>query len=486
MNPGTMNVVRTFTEPSLLRVFALLSLLTIAAITAAQVGVQWMLLRDDLLERERTQAASAIRLEAYGALDRDDFARWETPEAQERFARFFERALLNPEVLRVKIYEAGGRIVWSDEPRLVGQRFADNPRLQAALAGMTSAHLERRNGAENVYERELQSTLELYVPLSFSPGPAPGTARVTGVVEVYRDPARLMATLTRGRQTILAVSIAGAGVLYGALFWVVRRAARRLAAQQEALVRHASALDAANRDLTAMQGQLRASERLAAMGEVSAAVAHGIRNPLANIRAAAQVALDVASTDSSARYLGAITAEVDRLDRWLRALLDVVRPFAPRLVPVDINALVEECAAILADRAAERRVTVARRLADDLPAVAADEVQVQQALLSVLENALDAVHSGGHVEIATTRAAMGGDPAVAVTITDDGAGIPEDRRAKIFEPFFTTKARGTGLGLAIARKVVEGHGGRIVVEGARAGGTAVTLTFPETAVVAAA
>lgn len=478
--------MRTPTEPSLLRIFALLSLVTIAAITAAQIAVQWSLLRDDLLERERSQVANAIRLEAYASLERDDFRRWETPEAQERFARFFERALLNPEILRVKIYDTEGRIVWSDEPRLLGRRFEANARLQAALAGATTAHLERGDGAENVFERELQPTLELYVPLTFTPGLAPGTARVAGVVEIHRDPARLMATLSRGRWTTFVVSIVGAAVLWAALFSIVRRAARRLVTQQEALVRHAAALDAANRDLTAMQGQLRASERLAAVGEVSAAVAHGIRNPLANIRASAQVALDLVASAGIARYLDAITKEVDRLDRWLRALLDVVRPFEPRLAPVDLNALVEECAAILADRAADRNVTVARRLADGLPAVSADEVQVQQALLSVLENALDAVRAGGRVEVATARTALKGSPAVAVTVTDDGVGIPEERRAKIFEAFFTTKPRGTGLGLAIARKVVEGHGGSIVVEGAPLRGTRVTLTLPETAAVLAA
>ncbi|HYE92760.1 MAG TPA: ATP-binding protein [Terriglobales bacterium] len=470
-----------WTQPSLLRAFAVLSLVTVAAITTAQVAVQWALLRDDLLERERTQAAAALRREAYAAIQPDDFTTPETPEAQERFARLFERALLNPEVLRVKIYDRDGRIVWSDEPRLVGRRFADNARLQAALAGATSAYLERSGGAENVFEKELETTLELYVPLTFAPALAPGTARVSGVIEVYRDPARLMATLANGRRTILTVSLVGALVLYLALFWIVRGAARRLAAQQAALVRHAAALDAANRDLTAVQGQLRASERLAAVGEVSAAVAHGIRNPLANIRASAQVALDVAATGDSARYLGAITAEVDRLDRWLRALLDVVRPFAPRLAPVDVNALVEECAAILADRAAERGIALVRRGPDDLPTVVADEVQVQQAVLSVLENALDAVCAGGHVEVVTARAALAGAPAVTISVRDDGTGIPEERRGRIFEPFFTTKPRGTGLGLAITRKVMEGHGGHIAVESGPERGTVVTLTLPQAA-----
>jgi len=459
----------------------LLGLITLSAITGAQVAVQWKLLRDDILERERVHGANAIRIEAYGVLERDDFIRWQTPGAQERFERFFRRAFLSPDVLRVKLYDAERRIVWSDEPQLVGRRFSDNTRLAAALQGTTLVHLERATAAENLFERGFRETLELYVPLSASPGSAPGTARVAGVVEVYKDPSRALASLSRGRRIILTTSLAGALVLYGALFWVVRGASRRLRAQRDALARHAAALDAANRDLTAVQGQLRARERLAAVGEVSAAVAHGIRNPLANIRASAQVALDAGTPDEAAKRLETITAEVDRLDRWLRALLDVVRPFTPRLGPVDVNALVTDCVAVLAERAAERGVVVDRTLAADLPAVSADEVQLQQAVLSVLENALDAVKPGDRVEVRTEREGLGEAGTVTVTVADDGEGIPPERLGRIFEPFFTTKTRGTGLGLAIARKVVEGHGGRVTLTSTAGVGTTVTLIVPEAA-----
>jgi two-component system sensor histidine kinase HydH len=459
---------------SLLRTFALLSFITLAAITGAQVAVQWRLLRDDILERERGHGANAIRIEASNALERDDFVRWHTPEAQERFERFFRRALLSPDVKRVKIYDTERRIIWSDEPRLVGRRFPDNQRLAAALEGTTLVHLERATAAENLFEKDFDETLELYVPIAATPGSAPGTARVAGVVEVYKDSSRALATLSRGRQIIVTTSLAGALVLYGALFWIVRGASRRLQAQRDAL-------DAANRDLTAVQGQLRARERLAAVGEVSAAVAHGIRNPLANIRASAQVALDAGTPPETARRLDTITSEVDRLDRWLRALLDVVRPFTPRLGPVDVNALVTDCVGVLAERAAERAVRVECDLARDLPPVSADEVQLQQAVLSVLENALDAVKTGGRVEVRTAREIGEQGAGVTVTVVDDGEGIPADRLGRIFEPFFTTKTRGTGLGLAIARKVLEGHGGRVTLTSPSGAGTTVVLTVPETA-----
>ncbi|HLE42570.1 MAG TPA: ATP-binding protein [Methylomirabilota bacterium] len=466
-------------EPSLSRTFALLSLLTIALITAAQVGVQWVLLREDRLEHERTTSANTIRAEAYALLRAEDFVRWRSPEAQQRFEGFFRRALSDPEILRVKVYDGEMRVVWSDEPRLRGTRFPENASLAQALKGQTVAHIEHGGKSENVFEKGFARTVELYVPLAFSTGATPGTAAVAGVVEVYKKSERLFANIWRDRLTIVGISLAGAAALYVALFGIVHRASRQLQAQQGDLQRQTTALKAANRELRATQDQLRAAERLAAIGEVSAAVAHGIRNPLANIRAAAQVARD-APKDSGAvkRYLGAITAEVDRLDHWLRALLDVVRPFQPRLAPVEVNALVDDLLGLLRDRIARSEITLERRLAADLPRLTADEVQLQQALLGVFDNALHALPRGGMLAVQTERVDGGGRPAVRVTIQDNGEGIPADRLGRIFEPFFTTKSQGTGLGLAITKKVVEGHNGRIDIESQRGLGTTIRITLP--------
>lgn len=470
---------RTSREQSLSRRFALLSLAIIALITAVLVIVQWFLLREDLLERERTESAAAIRQEAYEYLRAEDFARWRSEEAQRRFEIFLRHALLNPEILRVKVYDAEMRVVWSDEPRLRGTRFAENARLAEALQGNTVAHLEHAGKPENVYEQDFPQTVELYVPLAFSSGRTPGTASIAGVVEVYKYPGRALATISRGRLMIVATSVAGALVLYVALFGMVHRASRQLETQREGLERQAAALTAANEELRAMQGQLRASERLAAIGEVSAAVAHGIRNPLGNIRASAQVALDCPDDSGCVeKYLNTITAEVDRLERWLRGLLDLIRPFEPRLAPVEVNATIDELLALLGDRFAQRGITVKRRLDAGLPPLMADEVQLQQALLGVLENALDAVPAGGTLNVQTECANVTGSPAVQVTLHDTGAGIPSDCLGRIFEPFFTTKSQGTGLGLAITRKVVEGHGGRIEVESAPEVGTTIRIILP--------
>jgi len=464
---------------SLLRTFALLSFVTVAFITAVQIAVQWRLLHEDLLQWERTSTAEAIRAQVAAVLDPEDFVRWDTLPAQTRFYEFFQLALANPEILRVKLYNLDMRVVWSDEPRLLGVRFANNPHLARALGGETVAHLEEMSKAENEYERGFASVVELYVPIVLHRGGTPGASMVDGVVEVYKDPARRFANITYHRMVILGVSLLGALTLYSALFWIVRRAARRMETQQRDLARQAEELRATTEQLAATQKQLRVSERLAAVGEVSAAVAHGIRNPLASIRASAQVAAH--ALDDRPRlegYLRAITGEVDRLGRWLTSLLDSVRPFDLELGPVDLNGMLRDLLGVLHRRLDVARITVDARLAPDLPKLTADEVQLQQAFLGVLENAIEAVSSGGTLYLTTEPVPGDGPSTVCITVRDTGDGIPPDRLAHVFEVLYTTKSRGTGLGLAITRKVVERHGGRVDIDSRPGGGTTVTIRLP--------
>jgi signal transduction histidine kinase len=254
-------------------------------------------------------------------------------------------------------------------------------------------------------------------------------------------------------------------------------------AQQGDLARQADTLRATSEELAAAQKQLRVSERLAAVGEVSAAVAHGIRNPLASIRASAQVAADALDDRSRVEtYLRAITDEVDRLGRWLTSLLDSMRPFQLDLGPVDLNGVLRDLLGVLQRRLTVARVTVDARLAPDLPKLHADEVQLQQAFLGVLENAIEALPGGGTIHL-TTELAAGVEPAAArVTVRDTGEGIPPERLPHVFEVLYTTKSRGTGLGLAITRKVAERHGGRVDIDSAPGEGTTVTIRLPLQAV----
>lgn len=466
-------------RPSLARTFAVLSLVIIALTTAGQVGLQWMLLREDLLDWERTATAREIRGHAATVLRAEDFHDWRRPESQARFAEFFRHALFNPQILRVKVYSPDMYVIWSDETRLLGRRFPGNLSLTRALAGEVVAHLDEARKPENIFERSFARTIEMYVPVTLPDAAAPGTASVAGIVEIYKDPSPVFGNLMRDRLAIVAASLAGALVLYAALFWIVRRASRQIDRQRLDLERHAEVLGATNRELRAAQQQLRVAERLAALGEASTAVAHGIRNPLANIRASAQLALDRAATrEPVGAQLGAITTEVDRLGVWLRAVLDSVRPFEPHVAPVDVNAVVQDTIRVLRARLESGEICVERRLTPELPKVPADEAQLQQALLSVMENAIDALAKGGRLTIETAWFSDNGTAGLAIVVRDDGVGIPPERLARVLEPFYTTKTKGTGLGLVIARRIVEAHGGRLAISSEPRVGTAVRMVLP--------
>ena len=266
--------------------FAVLSFVVIGLITLALCLAIAHQLRRDLLQREWGLTADFIRTEALQSLSPEDFADPTTARAQERFARFYTQTVMMPEIVRVKVYDPTKRIIWSDEPRLIGQLFPENRELAKALRGRTSVSLYPESKNENLYEADHKDLVEVYVPIVF-----PGQAAVVGVIESYKQPREVFANVRRAQLTVVATAVGGGIVLYLSLFWLVRYAARRIETQHQALEQRSRELSGANEELRQVQAQLLTSERLAAIGEVVTAVAHGIRNPLANIRAASQVSL---------------------------------------------------------------------------------------------------------------------------------------------------------------------------------------------------
>ena len=471
MSPRLLSAWRS--GAGLTRQFAVLSLIVTALITAALSWVLTRALRADLLEREWAVTADFIRTEAFFHLGPADFVAPPTPAAAERFRAFYKQTAMLPEIVRVKIYDADMAVVWSDESRLVGQRFPDNPHLARAIAGRTTVNIKPRGErtGENVYEGETSASLvEVYVPIVF-----PGRSGVAGVVETYKVPAQVFANIRRGQLTVVTTALAGGAFLYLSLIWIVRRAARRIDEQH-------AALDHRNRELRAVQAQLLEAERLAAIGEVVAAVAHGIRNPLANIRASAQVAtLDRQDPgDPTTRHLTNVMSEVDRLETRLRQLLQFVRPAEPREERLDVNAVLRGAVELTAARIAARGLAVDERLDPQLPHVRGDAMLLEQVFLSLLGNAVEAmVGEDGAITLTTGVEPDGaGGHQVFAEVRDSGPGIPPEELGRIFKPFYTTKAQGTGLGLAVAKKFAEGLGGSVGVDTAPGKGSAFRVTLP--------
>jgi two-component system NtrC family sensor kinase len=234
------------------------------------------------------------------------------------------------------------------------------------------------------------------------------------------------------------------------------------------------------RQLEDKQRALLLAERLAAVGRVSAQVAHEVRNPLSSIglntelleEAVSKARFSDAGDEREARHLlAAIAGEVDRLTEVTDQYLRLARLPRPALAPEDVNQLLGRVLDFSKGELERAGVEVVRELDPALPRALADEGQLRQVFLNLLRNSREAMPSGGTLRVASRAAGE----AVEVTIADSGMGIPPDVQGRLFEPFFSTKSGGTGLGLALARQILEAHGGSIDCTSTAAHGTTFVL-----------
>jgi signal transduction histidine kinase len=227
------------------------------------------------------------------------------------------------------------------------------------------------------------------------------------------------------------------------------------------------------------QAQLVQSEKLASIGEMAAAVAHGMRNPLASLRAVAQLAIRHQTPGAGRDHLGEIVEQVDRLDRRIAHLLSFSRPAPFRPLRENVGDLVQGVMSGVAELLRDRNVEARVDLPLDLPEVRVDPMQLEQVMVEIISNAVNAMPGGGRLEIgATVGTGLNAAPTVTVQVTDQGGGIPEEAMPSICEPFFTTRPEGTGLGLAIAKRYVEQHGGRLEITSTVGQGTTVRVHLP--------
>ena len=240
----------------------------------------------------------------------------------------------------------------------------------------------------------------------------------------------------------------------------------------------AETLAETNRRLEQAQAEARRSERLAALGQLSAGLAHEIRNPLGVIKGSAEMLTQkLAKSDSLATELaGYILTETNRLSALVTRFLDFARPLHADLTPLDITEVLDRALNDVAQFWKGVPVKVEKEYQANLPLVPLDEGLVEQAFVNIVQNAYDAMgaDSGGSLRVTAARSRRnkpggGSTEGVEIRIADSGPGIPPELREQIFNPFVTTKKSGVGLGLSIVSKIIDGHHGSIRVEAARNG-----------------
>ncbi len=217
-------------------------------------------------------------------------------------------------------------------------------------------------------------------------------------------------------------------------------------------------------------------EELARLGEMSAVLAHEIRNPLAGIKGFAQLVASAERIEPARLYAEKIVSQSLRMEALVNDLLAFARDDREERQPVDLAALVNDCVDLIRSEAAPARVAVEHRRHPPLKVrVGAD--RLMQLLLNLMKNGVQAMPDGGVLRVDLERA----EATARIRVVDSGIGIPAADLPHIFEPFWTSKAQGTGLGLALCRRVTEEHGGRLQVESAPGAGTTVTVVLPLTA-----
>ncbi len=267
------------------------------------------------------------------------------------------------------------------------------------------------------------------------------------------------------------------------------RQRQRAAALQNDLVLTQSLRAEAEARLNAAQAQLLQSAKLAAVGELSASVAHEINNPLYAARNSLYLVEQDLPPDAPQRtFLTIAQQELGRIARIITRMRDFYRPSRGELTSANINALLRETLELVTTHLRHNHVTVRTQLANDLPPIVAHADQLRQVFLNVILNACDAMPHGGELTVSTSLIATRPEapPTLSIAISDTGVGIASEHIPHLFEPFYTTKPHGTGLGLAISAHIITQHGGRILVDSEPGVGTTFTILLPLEAPIATA
>jgi PAS domain S-box-containing protein len=234
------------------------------------------------------------------------------------------------------------------------------------------------------------------------------------------------------------------------------------------------------RDLDSLESintQLQVSERLSALGRITAGVAHEVKNPLNSMRLWLEnlkESLPQDTDDAAKQAVNVLDAEIDRLDAVVKRFLDFSRPMDVRLEPTQLAALLQEVLEVAAPQLERSKVQVAQLLPIDVPEVIGDRALLKQAILNLVLNAVEAMPNGGQLQLTLSRR---GDTA-EITVGDTGRGIPPEHRQKVFQLFFTTRPGGSGIGLASTFRIVQLHNGSIDFTSEVGRGTTFRIELP--------
>ncbi|WP_460163734.1 sensor histidine kinase [Pseudomonas sp. S2_F03] len=355
-----------------------------------------------------------------------------------------------PDVILANIYAPDRMVIWSTNPALMGTTIHADADLDQAFASKTPVSASYHNVDKARMEQNSLPPdfifIENYIPLFDA-----DRDTVTAMVEIYKEPKDLIERMERGLALIWLATALGGGLIYLGLYWIVRRAAILLATQQKQLI---------------------TNETFVVLGEMSSAVAHSLRNPLATIRSSAELALEFDSGPAH-KNINDIIGQVDRMSKWIRELLQSLRPLNDEAEPVNLVACLHDSLLAFEHQIAKAGIHVVFQ-PKETPMVLSQQVQLTQILNSLLANALEAMDEGGTLTITLEPTDTKG---ICVVVSDTGKGMSEEQRSMAFRPFYTTKQGGLGVGLVLVKRIMDRFGGGVTLNSREGEGTTVRLSF---------
>jgi signal transduction histidine kinase len=349
-----------------------------------------------------------------------------------------------PGIVSVALLDRDLAVVAHSDPRQVGRRQTDDVLEQARAQRGPLGRIVEREGQGRVYE--------VITPVLLGDSPL-GILRIglslAPSEEIWRRDLRSIIILGLAA---VAIGVLGMGVIF--------------------YTQHSHLAER-----RALEAEMARRERLAGLGDMAAALAHEIKNPLNAVSMGLQrlrVEFRPAGAEEYERFLDLMQGEVRRLNAIVEQFLSLARPLPLKPERLRVEELLTELAALVEADAKAAGVRVTLSVPADLPSLVADRDHLKQVMLNLILNGLQAMPDGGTLTLEAARTRDG----LTLAVTDTGPGIPPEALPRVFDPYFTTKARGLGLGLAIARRIVEEHGGTIEVESQPGRGTRFRVVLP--------
>lgn len=388
------------------------------------------------------------------------------PEQYKRLDMVVKNTIHGFHVEKLAIYDMVGVLSYSTTDQTLGTDCFEVPGVKQALFGQQ--HFERLGksflwGLLPHWGGGSQS-LRGYFPfrLESKPGGDPGP--VVGVFEITQDISGDIIAISKFQGIIILTST----LMMGLLFLVLRQIVK----QAEVI------LERRQREQRALEAQLHQTERLAALGEMTAGVAHEIRNPLGIISSTAELLKERLSRyEPDNRLAQIIVEEVNRLNDKVTEFLDFARPRVPNLQACALDQVLDRSLEFLRPEIERLHIQVERDYRRDGKLQLADPDLLHQAFLNLLLNAIQAMPGGGSLKVAVASGPNG--QGSEIRVQDTGEGIAPETLKKVFNPFFTTKEKGSGLGLPIVKSIVESHQGTIHIDSTPGQGTMVVIQLPE-------